>query len=182
MRSEPPRRRTPRLALAVLACGLAGCATPRVGPPLVAQTALVRDELAFWQSLEGVRRVTADDALHALFLLADGRADHASFAARRAKAIERGWLAADDARAADDAASLGLLAVAVCRFLPVERGVTGLLFPGQPRGCVRDLAFHGLLPRDRPADSPFDGLELIEMAGRIEDWRTAHAGLPGAGS
>jgi hypothetical protein len=183
MHSDPRRSRAGCIApLAVLLASVAGCASPRAGRPLVATAALVRDELAFWQALEDVPRVAADDALHALFLLADGSADHASFTVRRAEAVGRGWLAADEPLAADDAVALGIVAVAVCDIVPVERGVSGTLFPTAPRWCVRDLAFHGLLPADRSADSTLRGLELLELLGRIEDWRAAHGGVAGAGS
>lgn len=176
MHSEP-RPSSSRIAVPIAGALLllaSGCVAPRAATPLIAQPALARDELGFWQALEQSPRVAVDDALHALLLLADGHADHASFAARLAIASERGWIAADAQPQADDAATIGLVATAICRIVPLERGVSGTLFPTAHRWCVRDLVFLGLLPERAPTQS-LRGLELIELVGRVEDWRRDHA-------
>jgi hypothetical protein len=187
MRSEP--RRAPQRAAALAAVALlvaSGCTAPRAvaGAPLIAQPALAEDELGFWQALESAPRVAVDDALHALLLLADGEADHASFASRRAVAGDRGWIEPDAQLQANDAATIGMVASAICRIVPLERGVSGTLFPRAQRWCVRDLVFLGLLPERAPAQT-LRGLELIELVGRVEDWRrdhTARAAAPATGA
>ncbi|MSR46647.1 MAG: hypothetical protein EXS13_06235 [Planctomycetes bacterium] len=175
MRSD--RKRAWARGVAVLLA--AGCATPPAGTPVIARVELLGDELGFWQALETSPRVSNDDALHALFLLADGKADYASFTARLVAARERGWVAEDATVEAEGAATVGLVAVAICQVVPLERGVTGQLFPQAPRWCTRDLVFHGFMP-ERTASQPLHGLELLELVGRVEDWRAVHAG--GAGS
>lgn len=160
-----------------LALALAACAAPKAGARLVARPELARDELAFWQALESQPRLSTDDALHALFLLADGSADHASFDARVAAAKQRGWIAADETPAPDEAATVGWVSAVVASFLPLERGLTSRFAPRSERYATRDLVFQGLLP-DRSPSQTLRGLELLELAGRVDDWRAAH----GAGS
>ncbi len=156
-------------------CG-AGCGSPpRLGRTLLAQPSMVADELAFWQALEGEARVTNDDALHGLLLLADGSDAHASFAARVVTAQARGWIAPDAALDADGVASVGMVSVAVCDLLALEGGVTRRFAPKSPRYCTRELVFRGLLP-ERTAQQGMRGLELIDLAGRVEDARLAMAG------
>ena len=166
------------LALAFAACAAcAACAAPKAGEPLVARAELARDELAFWQALETQPRLAKDDALHALFLLADGSAAYASFAARLSEARRRGWVGEDESPAPDEAATVGWVSAVIASFLPLERGVTSSLAPWSERYATRELVFHGLLPERSPSQT-LRGIELLELAGRVDDWRAAQ----GAGS
>jgi len=169
--------RSEALLLALACTLLAACATPTAGPPLIERTEYAHDELAFWQALEAQPRLSKDDALHALFLMADGSAAYASWAARLSEARRRGWIAEDARPEADEAATIGWVSSVVAAFLPIERGVTARLAPRSERYATRDLVFVGLLP-DRSPSQPLRGLELLELAGRVDDWRAAH----GAGS
>jgi hypothetical protein len=166
------------LALLALACAtFAACAAPMAHERLVVKPEFAHDELAFWQALETQPRLSKDDALHALFLMADGSAAYASYAARLSEARRRGWIAEDEMPEPDEAATIGWVSAVVMSFLPLERGVTSRFVPTSERYATRELVFQGLLP-DRSPSQPLRGLELLELAGRIDDWRAAH----GAGS
>jgi len=179
-RNEAARRtRRARCAalLIVAAVGAQACTPTRLADSAVDRQTMPSRELDFWQLLEQRPRVTNHDAFHALLLLADGKDDRVSYRTRLAEARARGWID-DDATEADlpanDAATVGLVSVAVCDVLDLEGGVTLRCFGPSRRYCTRELVAQGVLPQRTP-EQELRGLEMIDLAGRIEDWRERHA-------
>ena len=164
---------------AVAASGATGCSHSRLRDSAVDSQTMPSRELDFWQGLEQRPRVTNHDALHALLLLADGKDARVSYRTRLADARTRGWLDEDATETTlppNDAATVGLVSVAVCDLLDLSGGVTLRCFGPSPRYCTRELVAQGLLPPRTP-EQELLGLELIDLAGRIEDWREHHAAL-----
>ena len=163
------------IAAALLFSLLGGCVHSRVEKPAVESIAADASELDFWQRLESGNYLSNHDALHGLFLIADGKDDHGSFAARLTAARARGWLAADEELAPDEAATVGMVSVATCELLALDGGVTMRLgtplFGRSPRYCTRELVAQGLLP-ERTSGQALRGLEFLDLAGRIDDRRT----------
>ncbi len=162
---------------------LASCSAPLVGNCAIDQPAAVESELDFWQALEPQSRLTNHDALHGLLLIADGADERAGWEARLAEARVRGWVG-DGELAPDGVATVGMVSVAICQLLDLEGGVTmTLLDPWLGRSqryCTRELIFARLLPERSPQQS-LRGLELLDLAGRVEDWRAEHGAAADAG-
>jgi hypothetical protein len=125
-------------------------------------------ELDFWEGVETQRIVTVNDALHALFLLADGSDAFATYAERLAEAKQRRWLPAGSDPAANESAAVGLVAMAGCQILDVKGGLTMRVLGPSPRYCTRELVFLGILP-PRTEHQSLSGLELMDVVGRLED-------------
>jgi|SoiMethySBSTD1v2_1073268.scaffolds.fasta_scaffold271053_1 hypothetical protein len=172
MRSEP-------VAFAVallLAAAAGGCAHTPVADSAVDWQTLPSRELDFWQRLEQRPLATNHDALHAMFLLADGKDERVSYRTRLADARARGWVDAQaDERTlpANDAATIGLVSVATCDLLEIAGGLTLRVLGRSPRYCTRELVYLGILPQRTP-EQELRGLELVDLAGRIDDWREHH--------
>jgi hypothetical protein len=125
-------------------------------------------ELDFWEGVEAQRIVTVNDALHALFLLADGSDSFATYDDRLAEAKQRKWLPAGWDPAANESATVGLVAMAACQILDVKGGLTMRVLGPSPRYCTRELVFLGILP-PRTEHQSLSGLELMDVVGRLED-------------
>ena len=80
-----------RSCLILLLC-LAGCARTMLESSIVDDTGLLEDELEFWSRLEERRVVTNNDALHGLYLMADGSDPYVTYEQRLGEARQRGWL------------------------------------------------------------------------------------------
>lgn len=163
MRSD---RRT--LALLAILAVLPACTRTLSERSAVDQHA--EDEAAFWIALESERTLTNHDALHGLFLLADGDDPHASFEERVAAARERGWLDAKDANpVANESVTVGRIAHAAAHIADVKGGLTMRIAGPSPRYATRELVFLNLLP-DRTENQSMSGLEFIDLVGRLQDY------------
>jgi hypothetical protein len=166
-----PFRRWCRAALLVLAlasAGTGGCARTVLDSSVVDALPGEELELEYWEQLEAQPVVTNHDALHALLLLADGADPHRTYEARLADARGRGWFRPGDTPAANESASVGMVAVAACEMLSVKGGLTMRLLGPLPRYCTRELVFLEILP-PRSEHQSLSGLELIDLLGRLED-------------
>jgi hypothetical protein len=147
---------------------LAGCARTVLESSVVDAVPADAAELDFWEGVEAQRIVTANDALHALFLLADGSDSFATYDERLAEAKRRKWLPAGWDPAANESATVGLVAMAACQILDVKGGLTMRVLGPSPRYCTRELVFLGILP-PRTEHQSLSGLELMDVVGRLED-------------
>jgi hypothetical protein len=125
-------------------------------------------ELQFWQQLETQTVVTNNDALHGLTLLADGQDPAQDYEQRVAAARTRGWLGSSDAPPANESATMGRIAVAICEILDIKGGVTMHVFGPIPRYCTRELVFLRYIP-PRSEFQAISGLEFIDLITRAEE-------------
>lgn len=139
-----------------------------------AQTA----ELDYWQQLEDQRVLTNNDALHGLLMLADGKDPSAGYEQRVAAARDRGWLKSQTDPPANESATVGMVAVAVCDILDIKGGVTMWLLGPTPRYCARELAYMRIMPL-RSENQAFSGLEFLDLAAKVEEERSSGAPAPG---
>lgn len=156
---------------------LSGCATTHVKDAAVDHAATSAAELDFWQKLETQPLLSNHDALHGLLLLADKSDDRAGFDDRLAEARKRGWVGESAALDPNGAATIGLVAVALCEVLKVDGGLTMKLLGRSQRYCTRELIDAGLLP-DRSPNQVVRGPEFLDLVAHAEDWRAAHGGAP----
>ncbi|MHC4427052.1 MAG: hypothetical protein ACYS0D_00410 [Planctomycetota bacterium] len=135
---------------------------------VIDDTGLLEDELEFWTRLEERRVVTTNDALHGLYLMADGDDPFVTYDQRLAQAHERGWIPQRSAPPANESAPVGLFAVASCDILEIRGGLTMRVLGPSGRYCTKELVFLEILP-PRTEQQSLSGLEFIDLVGRIED-------------
>lgn len=176
MRSD----RAARWLAFVVACAASGCAATILPASAVDAQGGIADDLEFWQQLENEAVLTNHDALHGLFLLADGTDEARNWVARREQAIARGWIAAGDSLEPNEAARVGMVSVAVCDILHLDGGVVLRTFGRSQRYCTRELVFARLLPARTPQQI-LRGPEFVDLAGRIEDYQKKHAAVDTGG-
>ncbi|MGD9692556.1 MAG: hypothetical protein AB7G17_11095 [Phycisphaerales bacterium] len=165
--------RSDRIALVALAATtiLTGCA--RTLSESSAVDAHANDDGAFWTALESQRTLTNHDALHGLFLLADGADTHATYEERVASARDRQWISAKEPNpVANESISVGRVASAAARIAEIKGGLSMRLAGPTPRYATRELVYMGLLP-DRTENQSMSGLEFLDLIGRMEDHMAA---------
>lgn len=126
----------------------AGCARTTVDQPLQTNY-LAADaesgELDFWFGLPGRSAVTNDEALHALFLLADAKDEATSYEDRLDLAKDRGWIGVKFDEPADMAARRGIISLALYNIMDIDGGVINEIFGPTPRYAHRELVARGLM-------------------------------------
>lgn len=147
-----------------------GCKSAYVAQPLTAELAgnSAKDQMAFWHALAERPVTSNDEAFHGLLLYLDGKDLSADYAARVDTLKARKMLPAGFDRAANQAATRGTIAVAMCRILAIKGGVMMRLTSAHPRYAVRELMFMDLYPPSAPWQT-FSGNEYVAIIGRIED-------------
>jgi hypothetical protein len=160
---------------------LSSCAHSRAAESVADQNATNARELDFWEGLEQKSLLTNHDAIHGLLLLADGTDERAGWSDRLAAARARGWVGAHESLDPNETATIGMVSVAVFRILQLDGGVNVRLFGPTPRACTRELVFHELLPT-RSSQQALRGLEFLDLAGRVDDWRASHGGAVAGGA
>jgi hypothetical protein len=156
----------------------AGCARIVMDSSVVDQLSSPAAELDFWSGLESRGAVTVNDALHGLFIVADGADPYEAWDDRLTAARQRGWLPARAEPQANASASVGMVAVATCKILSIRGGLTMTLLGPTPRYCTRELVFLEILP-PRSEHQSLSGIEFIDLVGRLEDHLDAAAGREG---
>lgn len=163
--------RSEAIAVTAAACAalLGGCARTVLDASVV--DTRYEDEQNFWTDLETRRVVTNNDALHGLFLAADGVDPNPSYEDRLFAARERGWIGDDfqpDTRPANQSANIGDLSVAACRIANINGGLTMRLIGPTPRYATKELVYREMIP-DRGDNQSMTGLEFIDFVTRIQD-------------
>jgi hypothetical protein len=152
------------LLLATLATG---CARTVAESSVVDQTSALQDEFEFWDGVEGAHAVTNNDALHGLFLVADGADPHATYDERVAAAKSRRWIPKSWSSPPNESAPVGLMAMAACDIMKVRGGVTMMIIGPTPRYCARELVALGFIPQ-RTQNQSLSGLEYVDLIRRVE--------------
>jgi len=146
---------------------LVGCLRSEVSVSVVERFPGDQDTPDFWSEVAVATVVTNDDALHGLYLLADGTDPFGSFPDRAREARERGWVGGEEL-AAREAAHYGAIAVAIYDILHLRGGVTLRIFGPSQRYCARELASQGIAPA-RSEQQSLSGLEFIDLMRRCQE-------------
>ncbi len=156
------------LALLLLLAGCAGTPRTVLDDSAADAYAAPEAELDYWDGVAERRVVTNNDALHGLLLVAGADAGD-SYEGRVSAAFDRGWLAGvKQVAPANESASVGLIAVAVCDILGERGGLTMRLLGPSPRYCTRELVYREIIPA-RTENQSLSGPEFVDLVGRIED-------------
>lgn len=127
------------------------------------------DDAAFWSAIEDDRTLTNHDALHGLFLLADGADPNATYEDRVQAARNRNWIPPGAPNpVANESTTVGRVASVAAQIAEVKGGLSMRLSGPTPRYATRELIYLGLLP-DRTENQSMSGLEFIDLMGRLED-------------
>lgn len=133
---------------------------------------------AFWFDLAQSRRVTNDQVTRALLLHVDDPAAMSDYASRVERLKARRMLPAGFDAPPGGTARRGDLAVAVCRILGLQGGLTFRLLPDSPRYAHRTLTFEGIFPDGSPQQG-LTGSMLVGIIGAVDDRRRGNpANLP----
>lgn len=174
----------PLIAVATVSAALlagAGCAAQRVAldtaPAEIASTQSATTAQAsadlgvdFWYALARKRNVTNDEATRALLSHLDDAAAHADYPARIERLKARRLLPTDFSAGAEANVRRGDLAVALCRALKIDGGLTARIAGLTPRYATRALVFEGIYPESTPNQS-FTGAEFVGVIGALDDRR-----------
>lgn len=177
--SPPPRRHggAPVAGLLVFAAVLGvaaiqgGCARSIVTDPV--PTAYDRTdpaaEVVFFHNLASSSRVSNDEALHALMLLALDEDPTTTYEDRVAAAKAAGWLNASFDEPADLVVRKGLVAESLVRMLRIDNSVMLGIFGPTGRYAVRELIALGIMPVESTERQAMSGAELVGILGRARD-------------
>ncbi len=161
------------VATAALVCVVAvgGCARSTVTDGLATNYDRTDPaaEVVFYHNLANMTKVSNDEALHALTLLADDEDPTLTYDSRVEAAKARGWLNEDFNQPPDFVAQKGLVAECLVRMLRVEGGVWLTLLGPTPRYSVRELVNLGVMPEDSSERQAMSGAEFVGILGRARD-------------
>ena len=126
-------------------------------------------EVVFYHNLANMTRVSNDEALHALTLLADDEDPTIDYDARVGAAKARGWLNAEFNQPPDLVAQKGLVAECLVRMMRINGGVWLTLLGPTPRYSVRELVNLGVMPEESSERQAMSGAEFVGILGRARD-------------
>lgn len=170
--SEAPLRSEAWIVCAFLAVG---CERQLATTSVVERYSTPDEEIAFFEELKDSLLVSNEDALHALFLLADGEDHWATYAERVAEAKRRKWLASGFDEPSTESAEVAWIATAACRIAKVDGGINMRIWGPIPRYAVRELRNEQILVGKQDSMS-FTGAEFVDFLTRL----SRNAGLGGA--
>jgi len=122
----------------------------------------------YWHTLATRELISNEEAVHGLFLLVDEETPDVDYPTRVAMLKDRGLISDGFAGPPEQAATRGLVAVAIARILDVPGGVMFHLFPRSPRYAARELEHLGLFPTSSP-HQPLAGPAYLAIIGRAQD-------------
>jgi hypothetical protein len=180
-------------ARAVLACALAavagvagvggvggvgGCARSSVEGSLASPVLAgdVNAELDFWDALGERLLISNDEALHGLFLFADGQDPRRTYQERLDEARRRAWVASDFDEPGNLAMQRGAVARAICVQCKVEGGVMMRVAGPVPRYATRELQYLGLMGNGSEQQA-ISGREFMGMISKAQDYINTQAAL-----
>lgn len=144
----PSRGLLPLLGIALVLWS--GCTMKRTNltDTAVDQYPRAEETLDYWDALETQSITTNNDALHGLILFVDGDEGLLeTYPERVARARELGWMGPDgQAPAANDSATVGLMAVAGCHILDIQGGLSMAIWGRTSRYSLRELVHISVLP------------------------------------
>lgn len=151
-----------------------GCQRQMLPTSAVDRFPTADDELDFLDEVNGMTAVTNNDALHALFILADGTDPATSYEERVSSAKERRWVPSGFGQPANESAAVGWLAMAGCQICDIKGGLTMHVIGPTPRYCTKELVFMRVLPL-RTENQSLSGAEFVDYLNRLHRVR---AGSP----
>jgi len=134
----------------------------------------VEAELDYWHGLADRPVTSNDEALHGLILFANGTDPNDTYDARVQWLQDKGYLARDFDRPADETAARGTIAQVLCHVLEIEGGMTMRLLGPHPRYATRELVYLDILP----PSSQQQGLSGIQFVGVISRAEAYQEGKP----
>lgn len=168
------RRLLPILLVMVAMLGATGCQRQMFPSSAVDSFPTADEELDFLDAVHRMTAVTNNDALHGLFLLADGADPSTDYEQRVVAAKERKWMPSGFNRPANESASVGWLSMAGCQIGSVRGGLTMHVLGPTPRYCARELIFLQIIPM-RSENQSLTGAEFTDYLNRLQRLR---AGQP----
>lgn len=159
-------------SLSLLWVVASGCASARVEKSVTA-TAGGNDpnqQIEFWHRLADAPVTSYDDAFHAVLLFAGGDDPAPDYAGRLKAMKDRGLLAGNFARSADEAVDRGTLSVALVKTLKIKGGVVMSLFGPSARYATKELEFIEVYPASSP-NQTFSGSEFLAVMSRAEEYQ-----------
>jgi len=126
-------------------------------------------EVVFFHNLSTSGRVSNDEALHALVLLAQDEDLTTNYDERLAFAKDRGWVMPGFNEPADIVARKGMVADSIVRILGIRGGVMMQMLGPTPRYAIRELAELGVIPAESGERQAMSGAELLGIVGRARD-------------
>ena len=126
-------------------------------------------EVVFFHNLASSRRVSNDEVLHALTLLALDEDPTQTYEDRVAAAKAAGWLNPKFDEPADLVTRKGLVAECLVRMLGIDNSVMLSVFGPSGRYAVRELIALGIMPAESTERQAMSGAELVGVLGRARD-------------
>jgi hypothetical protein len=169
--------------LAVLTLFFAACERARVDNAAIDRFPGADQELDYLDALGSQVVVTNNDALHGLITFADGTDLAHDYEGRVRVAREKGWVGETWNPPASESAKVGWMAVAGCKILGIQGGLTMRIFGPTPRYATRELVFNGVLPlrTDNQSLSGAEFVDFLNRLGRIQRYGKPVALAPGGG-
>jgi len=157
--------------LLALCAALAACARTRVTDPIDtnARPGVLDAEMAYWDEVAKRPAVSNDEALHGLFLFAEGADYSGSWQDRLELARQRGWVPHSFSEDPDLALQHGALARAVAVITRIEGGVMMRLLGPTPRYALRELVWEGIMAGGT-ANQTITGLEFVGVVSKAHDY------------
>ena len=124
------------------------------------------EEVEFFEELKDSMVVSNEDALHALYLLADGEDYWDTYADRVAEAQRRRWIPTSFSEPSTESAEVGWIATASCRIAGLDGGVSMRIWGPIPRYAVRELRNSHILIGKQESMS-FTGAEFVDFLTRL---------------
>jgi len=160
------------LLTVVSAMGTAGCQRQILPASAVDQFGTADDELDFLAEVHNMTAVTNNDALHGLFLFADGVDPATDYDERVALAKTRRWMPTGFDEPANESAPVGWLAMAGCEICDIKGGLTMHVLGPTPRYCTKELVFLQVLPL-RTENQSLTGAEFNDYLNRLHRVRAS---------
>jgi hypothetical protein len=126
-------------------------------------------EVVFFHNLASSGRVSNDEALHALTLLALDEDPTQSYEERVAAAKAAGWLKPEFDEPAELVTRKGMVAECLVRMLRIDGSVMLSVFGPSGRYSVRELIALGIMPAESTERQAMSGAELVGVLGRARD-------------
>jgi hypothetical protein len=148
-----------------------GCARTRIAHPFDtnARPGALESEMAFWGEIADRPAISNDEALHGLFLFADGADLARSWEERLEQARQRNWVADSFHEDPDLAVQRGVLARAVAVICRIKGGVMMRLLGPTGRYAQRELVWEGIIAGGT-ANQTITGLEFVGVISKAQDY------------
>jgi len=155
----------------------AGCGRGIVTDPINTDYASddIEAELEFWSGMEGRPRLSNNEGLHGLFVMADGEDKAKNFEERVLTAKERGWLDSDWSEPEAMSMQRGTMARAIVVICQIKGGVWLQLLGPTKRYATRELVDMEIMSEGTTENLSITGLEYVSVISRARDYINTQA-------